>query len=1071
MSTANQETVTNFVQVDVVRAEKSALFLGIFHVKSNIVKTYSREDMTRHRRSLQLEKELYLAKKKLEKFETVERASDKRKSDVQQELLCASKNVGRLKISCCSSLEIEKRVEQEIFLCRDRTCELEGRDCQVSNVETAFHSLENNKESLYQELLERPEKKADGEIAPDSLQQERGCVKNGRAREGVKTNKREIWIGKLKSDKEYLGGEPMKSREVISTSESQIGTLLLDKNELSAESKETKKSDVESNLEFGKRFIDGGNSERSIPSQQFILGTYDEKSTDEIRKLHEVAADLETKHATCKAELENQQNLITTIISREKAVSRAAREAARDLQLQLDESRHEIEKRDVMVKTLAEDKRRLVHNILEFRRNYQQKCDTFDAELDAQKTVCVRPRVEDRLVCTNLQDYEEKFQQLADLISQEPNRQITGSSWYYSHEQKAATSLYKASKSVHGDYAKRDRENIESLSPGESLLQDSGERKKEIFRGHLPKKRKDKSVEVGNRRQFHATVKSASESADIEWNEPHADCVSKYRESCHDQTVRKTLLMAEEEGRAPTVEMENELNERSIENDSKIEEYQPDIDGVRSENDAVEIENCSSTLEEQEIEQVEPSNVSNGDEIACPIVESEFTNGHASLVPDEQENDFAATTIDDFESVKKRKEELQQLCEELMEERDKATRSLKGRDDEILRLRMRAVETEHEKADLKIQLAKASDRSDVLENELASVKEENEKLKAEVERLRKRIEELEAENSDLKSKLQARADQDHADGKKETADLENAEVAGTVAGKVSGTLVVEDQAEEPVTVQNEERLESEPQEHERRDKTTTSNGAAKESAPATDEGAVKRRENKRTAPNYYRHSFTGSLPRPFHRHELHLQRSFDHNPKHERSESFHSDTSEENESGSHAAAPSVPSFMKRKASNPYLKSGFSPVQFNYQPLPESISNKRESWLDGVRARGDSLSRVRDSSSDSEGSGIGNGASHSVEKNHEWVECGETANTLNSAPDEHRKKHAENTENSTKDLLQSTHEEQQESVSLSEQPSENVTGQAQVDVEEQERREHVSDLVSMWNSRTAEAADI
>lgn len=113
-----------------------------------------------------------------------------------------------------------------------------------------------------------------------------------------------------------------------------------------------------------------------------------------------------------------------------------------------------------------------------------------------------------------------------------------------------------------------------------------------------------------------------------------------------------------------------------------------------------------------------------------------------------------------------------------------------------------------------------------------------------------------------------------------------------------------------------------------------------------------------------------------------------------------------------------------------------------------------------------MSRARDSSSDSESSGIGIGASHSVEKNHGWVECGGTANMVNSAPEEHRKKHAENTENSTKDLLQSTNEEH-ESVSLSEQPTENVTGQSQVDGEEHERREHVSDLVSMWNSRTTE----
>ena len=1028
--------------------------------------------MIKQRRSLQLEKELYLAKKKLEKFETVERASDKRKSDVQQELLCASKNVGRLKISCCSSLEIEKRVELEIFLCRDRTCELEGRDGKVTNVETTNQSFERErKQSLHQELLKTRENNAEDEIALESIKQERGCVENnGKAQQGAKTNKNENIRRKHKSDKGYLEGEFMKLREVISTPESQIGTLFQDKNELSAESKEMKKSDIESNLEYGKRFIHGGNPERSIPNQHFILEDYDEKSTNEIHKLHEVAADLETKYATCKAELENQQNLITTIISREKAASHAAREAARDLQLQLDESRQEIEKRDVMVKTLAEDKRSLEHNIVEFRRNYQQKCDSFDVELDAEKSLGARPSIEAPIVSTNLQDYEKKYQQEAGLISQEPNRQITGSSWYYSHEQKAATSLYKASKSAYRDYAKRDRGNIiESLSPDESLLQDQSEEKKEIFRGHLPKKRKDNLTEVRNRRHFYASAESANERADLEWNKPHADfdCVSKYREYRHDQNALKTLLMAVEDGRVPTMEMENELDERSVENDSKWEVCQPNADGVRSENDAVEIENCSSTHEEQEIKQVQPSVVFNGDEIASRIVaESEFTNGHASLGPDENKNDSGASvdlTKADFDTVKKRKEELQQLCDVLMEERDNATRSLRERDGEVMRLRMRAVETEHERADLKIQLAKAMDRSVVQENELASVKEENEKLKAEVERLRKRIEELEAENNDLNSKLQARADQDHADRKKETADLESAELARTVA---------EDQAEEPVTVQSQERLESEPQKQEHRvvvDNTTTSEGAAKGSAPAADEVVVKRRENKRTAPNYYRHSFAGSLPRPFHSHELHSQRSFDHNPKHERSESFHSDTSEESESGSHAAPPSVPSFMRRKANNPYLKSGFSPVQFNYQPLPESISNKRESWLDVVRARGGSFSRARDSSSDSESSGIGSGVSASVEKNHEWAECGETANTLNSAPEELAKQ-AENTEHSTKDLPQSTHEEH-EILSLSEQPSEKVTGQSQVDGEEHERKEHVSDLVSMWNSRTTEASDI
>ena len=1026
--------------------------------------------MTKHRRSLQLEKELYLAKKKLEKFETVERASNKRKSNLQQELRFASKSVGRLKISCCSSLEIENRVEQEIFLCRDRTCELEGRDCKVTDLETTDQSFERLKqESFHQELLKRPERKADGEIALQSNGLKRGHFEHGEAQQGAKSKKNESGRRKLKNDKEYLEGGLIKLREVVSTRESQPDTSFQDKNELLAESKETNKRDVESNLEFGERFVDGGNCEISIPNQHFILEAYDGNSTNEIRKLQEVAADLETKYATCKAELENQQDLITTIISREKAASRAAREAARDLQLQLDESRQEIEKRDVMMKTLAKDKRSLEHSILEFRPNYQQTCDTFDAELNEKKPLRTRPRIESPLVSTNRQDYVEKYQQGADLISREPNRQITGSSWYHSHEQTTATSLCKASKSVHIDYAKRDRENIESLRPDESLLQDRSEEKKEIFRGYLAKKKKDKLTEDRNRPQFHATAERANESADLEWNKSHADCESKYRECCHEQKALKTLLMSVEEGRTPTVVMENDLDERSVENDSKYEEYQPDFDGVQSEKHAVEIENCSSTREEQEIKQVEPLDVSNGDEIASPIVESEFTNGHASPVPDEDKNNSGANadpTKGDFDTVKKRKEELQQLCEVLMEERDNATRMLKGRDDEIMRLRMRAVETEHERADLRIQLAKAMDRSDVQENELVCVKEENEKLKAEVERLRKRIKELEAENSDLNSKLQARAEQDRPDVKKETADLENAESASTVA---------EDGVEEPVTVQSEEKLESEPQEQEPRnvvDNTTTSEGAAKESAPAASEVVVKRRENKRTAPNYYRHSFAGSLPRPFHSHELYSQRSFDHSPKHERSESVHSDTSEESESGGHAATPSVPSFMRRKVSNPYpLKSGFSPVQFNYQPLPESISSKRESWLDLDRARGGSFSRARDSSSDSESSGIGSGASASLEKNHEWVECGETANTLNSAPEE-REKQSENAENSTEDLPQPAHEEH-ESVSLSEQPSEVVTGQSQVDGEEHEieRREHVSDLVSMWNSRTTETLGV
>lgn len=1030
--------------------------------------------MARYGRSFRLEKELFLARKRIAKFETVERSANRRKVDLQQEFVDASRKVGRLKTSCCSSLEKENRIEQEILLCRDKTCHLESHllacDCRITDLETTNQSLENKKEALHRELLKTQEKNADFEIALESMQRERGDVINGEAQLCAETNEYATRIRKLESEKEFLQAELMKLQEIITTLESQIDTVIHAKSELSPELREAKKSVKEGDADcasvFDKHFKDGGNREKSTPNQHFILDTHREMSTDEIRKLHEVATDLETKYATCKTELEKQQTLITTIISREKAASRAARETARDLQLQLDKSRLEIQKRDVMIKTLAEDKRSLEHNIQEFKRNYQQKCDFGGAEFDEERTLSARQRIEARVVNTEPQDFVGKYQQGVEIINQEPNRQKTVSSGHHSHEQKAVTLLHKGNKSAHDDYAKLDLGIIGSVSASESLRQNHGERKKDIFRGHLSNKRQEKLIEVRSRRQFHASVKSANESGDLEWNEPHADYESKYRECCHEQNALKTLLMAAEDRRAPTAEMEDDLDESLAEYNGKCEEYQRGVDGVRSENDAAEIENCSLTLEAQELKQVQPLDVSNGDEMASSTVESEFTNGHASPVPDEDKNDSVANVdpaTADFDSLKTRKEELEQLCEVLMEERDKATRSLRERDEEVLRLRMRSVETEHEKADLKIQLAKALSRSDLLENEVTSLKEENEKLRAEVERLRKRIEELEAENSDLKCKLQARADQDHADGKKTTADLESAELTRT-------------SAEEPVSAPSEEGDESKRQEQEPlhvADKTTTVEGAANENAPAADEVVVKRRENRRTAPNYYRHSFAGSLPRPFHSFELHSQHSFDHTSKHERSESIHSDTSEDSESGSHAAA-NVPSFMRRKVNNPYLRSGFSPVQFNYQPLPESISNRRDSWRDGVRARGGSLNRPHDSSSDSESSGIGSSVSASVEKNHEWVERDEIPNVLNSAPEE-LVKHAENAENSTKDLpsatAQSTHREDRENVSSEGTEVIQSNGQSQVDGGDQERIEHVSDLVNMWNSKTTEVLDV
>ena len=235
---------------------------------------------------------------------------------------------------------------------------------------------------------------------------------------------------------------------------------------------------------------------------------------------------------------------------------------------------------------------------------------------------------------------------------------------------------------------------------------------------------------------------------------------------------------------------------------------------------------------------------------------------------------------------------------------------------------------------------------------------------------------------------------------------------------------------------------------------------------------VKRRETWRTAPNYYRHSFAGSLPRPFHSIELHSQHSLDHSSKHERSESVHSDASGESESDVQAP-PSIPSFMRRRVEKPFVKSaGLSPVQFNYQPLPVSISNKRGSWLGETRARSDSLPTAHEYSSDSESSGV------VTESPCEWVEREQVANTLNSALveidgvngsdnanefgrsidfDAQPPQYAENIRDSSMDLAPSGHGNGSEVVQHN--------GETELDKEEKEKREHVSDLVTLWNSKT------
>ena len=646
--------------------------------------------------------------------------------------------------------------------------------------------------------------------------------------------------------------------------------------------------------------------------------------------------------------------------------------------------------------------------------------------------------------------------------------------------------------------------------------------------------------------------------------------------------------------------MEDDLDERSAEFSDKFEKYQFDVKGDQWNKEVRGKKDFSASSEYHGREQVQSAtvSVSNGDTMEGSS--REFTNGHASRTSDKNENG-SATSLDqeesDFASSKTQPEELRQLCDVLMEERDKATASLRERSDEVLRLRKRAVESGHEKSDLKIRLAEVQSHAEQLEEDLTSVKEENERLKAEIDRLRNRINELEVESANLKDKFKAREDHcDVADGKITTIDSVSADLAlqaldesvwvaseeekdkkqqeldnSAIANK--GTTVLEAQqieeevssfaapeetppateseiardetacvASEEEEVKNKQEPEhpvnasegtigvevertvkevisfaepeetsavteseiardesvcvvSEEEEEVRKQQefehpviateATTGPEAlqtdvevsafvpSKETPLATEsEVVVKRRETWRTAPNYYRHSFAGSLPRPFHSLELHSQHSLDHSSKHERSESVHSDASGESESDVQAP-PSIPSFMRRRVEKPFVKSaGLSPVQFNYQPLPVSISNKRGSWLGETRARSDSLPTAHEYSSDSESSGV------VTESPCEWVEREQVANTLNSALveidgvngsdnanefgrsidfDAQTPQYAENIRDSSMDLAPSGHGNGSEVVQHN--------GEIELDKEEKEKREHVSDLVTLSNSRT------
>ena len=602
-------------------------------------------------------------------------------------------------------------------------------------------------------------------------------------------------------------------------------------------------------------------------------------------------------------------------------------------------------------------------------------------------------------------------------------------------------------------------------------------------------------------------------------------------------------------------QVKSDLDRNSTELNGKCENSQPEVDVEKLENskDANETGVCVAVIESRE-QSADIVVVSNRDEELS--IGGEMTNGRASPTPaqDEngtdamisaepasdavsslgsQENDShcvdsfgnekasadielngdhnptpvheengsdadlanASPVEDDPSALRRRRESLQQLCDVLMEERDRATSALKDKDGEVLRLRKRALEYEQEKGSLKSQLEKALARTVDVEKEMVIAKEENAKLAAEIVRLTKRIEELEAENCDLKSQLdKAREHQG------------NAEENGTSADSVESVTFsrVEELQEKPDSVVilsaaggDEDQQQDEPKRAEAASIVDT-----KDSESGESEEAVRKRERaaQRSAPNFYRHSFTGSLPRPFHGFELPRQSSQEGYK--ERSGSFHSDASGESadlESGS------VPSFMRRAEKPTFLKSGFSPVQFNYQPLPESISaHRRESWdvvrhASMMRARGGSLNMAHSVSSDWQISEVDSGA-----RNHEPLEClsrEQHANGLNAAQEQddvdggHGKRegeietekngetssvlspgvaeHSENSKNSKDSNSEPTACTRENDANVPQQRNEHVESndRSQVHAEGEEKRAKVSDLVNAWNNRTSEVFDV
>ena len=416
--------------------------------------------------------------------------------------------------------------------------------------------------------------------------------------------------------------------------------------------------------------------------------------------------------------------------------------------------------------------------------------------------------------------------------------------------------------------------------------------------------------------------------------------------------------------------MENSVDEKFAV-DSKYQECQLEVEALKSDNYVLGSDNGSLMNELQSSKQNPVAVVSNN---------SGSSNDQVGLITKEdglQENaDFSTDEL----SWSNRTEKLDRLCEVLMEERDAATKSLREKEAELNRLRQRAVQSEQEKGKLRNQLLQALERTEEKEKRLTLLEDENAKLKTDVERLQRIILELQTKDRDGKTKVDSRTNQGTAEGIEGSADMKSP--------KESVLLSTGDKTDGKLESKENANLTTGPSDSEE------NRTSVKETASVANEDSVKRRETKRTSPNFYRHSLAGSLPRPYHGFDASRD-----NSDRERRGSFQSDTSGDSEA--EAQTQGVPSFMRWRAEKPFLKPGFTPVQFNYRPLPESISNRKESWT-GQRSASTSEVVVRDnsadcanhakdlaaeSSSDSE-SGVfssSTGTSASLEKNRETSE--------------------------------------------------------------------------------------